>query len=116
MKNEQPYVVSTIYVPDCMGKELKRSSFNEKIIFRVVEQELGIRANDVEIIISASLADVNQASQLKKSIGSPILNSTLIYRNNKNSPPIEIAFTSFPAESYRIKYNLKSQSSSKRLG
>ena len=115
-KNEQPYAVSTIYFPEYIGKELKRSSFNEKIIFRVVERELGIRVNDVEIIISASLADVNQASQLKKPIGSPILNSTLIYRNNKNSPPFEIAFTSFPAESYRIKYNLKSQSSSKSLG
>ncbi|MDA0865645.1 MAG: GntR family transcriptional regulator [Cyanobacteria bacterium] len=116
MKNEQPYAVSTIYFPDYIGKELKRSFFNEKIIFRVVERELGIRANDVEIIISASLADISQASLLKKPIGSPILNSTLVYRNNKNSPPFEIAFTSFPAESYRIQYNIKAQSTSKSLG
>ncbi|MGA0375143.1 MAG: GntR family transcriptional regulator [bacterium] len=116
IKNDQPYAVSTIYFPDYIGKELKRSSFNEKIIFRVVERELGIRVNDVEIMISASLADESQASQLKKPIGSPILNSTLIYRSDKNSSPFEIAFTNFPAESYRIKYNLKSQNVSKSLG
>jgi GntR family transcriptional regulator len=109
IKNDDPYAVSTIYFPNYIGRELKRSSFNEKIIFRVVERELGIRVNDVEIMISASLADESQATQLKKPIGSPILNSTLIYRSDKNSSPFEIAYTNFPAESYRIKYNLKSQ-------
>lgn len=114
IKNDQPYAISTIYFPDYIGEKLKRSSFNEKIIFRVVERELGLKVNDVEIIISASLADENQSNLLNRPVGSPILNSTLIYRNDKNLSPFEIAFTNFPADNYRIKYNLKSQNLSQK--
>ncbi len=104
-KNHEPTAVSTIYFAPAVGSRLTRKSFNDVIVFRVVQRELGIALVDVRMTVGAELADAALARALKRPVGSPIVRTRLAYRDGEDQLA-ELAITEYPADSFSLSYQL----------
>jgi GntR family transcriptional regulator len=104
-KGRDPYAVSTIYFAPAIGSRLARKHFNDVIVFRVMQRELGIALVDVRMTVSSELADARLARALKRPEGSPILRTRLVYRDDDDQP-VEVAITEYPADAFSLTYRL----------
>lgn len=104
-KSGEAYAVSTIYFPPAVGSRLSRKDFDDVIVFRVMQRELGIVLGDVRMTVGAELADANLAAQLGLPEGSPLLRTRLVYRTTDNQP-VEVALTEYPADTFSLSYRL----------
>lgn len=75
------YARSIVCFPPEIGGALQRRHFDDAVVFRVMQRELGIRLADVEIEVSAERADATDAAQLGCAEGAPILVTRLHYRD-----------------------------------
>jgi GntR family transcriptional regulator len=99
------YAVSTIYFAPPIGTRLARHHFDDVIVFRVMQRELGIELGDVRMTVAAELADARLAAQLARQQGSPVLRTRLVYRTTDNAP-VEVAITEYPADAFHLSYRL----------
>jgi GntR family transcriptional regulator len=104
-KAGQPYAVSTIYFAPAIGSRLARKHFNDVIVFRVMQRELGIALVDVRMTVGAELADERLSRALKRPVGSPSLRTRLVYRSDDDQPA-EVAITEYPADAFSLSYRL----------
>ncbi len=104
-KAGEAYAVSTIYFAPPIGTRLARSHFDDVIVFRVMQRELGIELGDVRMTVAAELADARLAAQLAREEGSPVLRTRLVYRTTENAP-VEVAITEYPADAFHLSYRL----------
>lgn len=104
-KSGEAYAVSTIYFPPAVGSRLSRRHFDDVIVFRVMQRELGIVLGDVRMTVGAELANASLAAQLGLQEGSPLLRTRLVYRTTDNQP-VEVALTEYPADTFSLSYRL----------
>lgn len=104
-KGRTPYAVSTIYFAPAIGSRLVRKHFDDVIVFRVMQRELGIELVDVRMTVDAELADERLSGALGLPVGAPILRTRLVYRSDDDRPA-EVAITEYPAEAFSLSYRL----------
>ena len=104
-KGGAAYAVSTIYFPPPIGSRLARHHFDDVIVFRVMQRELGIVLGDVRMTVAAELADERLATQLDRPEGSAVMRTSLVYRTTENQP-VEVAITEYPADAFHLSYRL----------
>jgi len=96
---------SIIYFHPRIGRRLKRADFNDVIVFRVMQRELGVRLRDAKHTIRAELATAEDAERLPVAEHDPILSTQLVYRSDEGDV-VEVAFTRYPARDYTLTYSL----------
>lgn len=104
-KSGEAYAVSTIYFAPAVGSRLQRRHFDDVIVFRVMQRELGIELGDVRMTVGAELANESLARQLGCEKGAPLLRTRLVYRTTDNQP-VEVALTEYPADGFQLSYRL----------
>ena len=60
---------------------MKRSDFDDVLIFRAVQKHLGIRLEAARVTVRAEIADAEIARQLDYAEGAPILAMDMLYRS-----------------------------------
>lgn len=104
-KGREAFSVSTIYFAPSVGSRLMRRHFDDVIVFRVMQRELGIELGDVRMTVGAELADAALAVQLGRPQGSPVLRTQLVYRTTGHEL-VEVAITEYPADVFSLSYRL----------
>src|SRR4029077_13777989 len=69
---DRPEAQITTWFPPEIGKRLKRSDFDDVLIFRAVERHLGLRLAGARITVRAEIADADVARDLDYSVGAPV--------------------------------------------
>ncbi|WP_201832606.1 GntR family transcriptional regulator [Microvirga zambiensis] len=104
-RNGRPYARSIIYFPPEIGARLSRRAFDDAVVFRVLQRELGVHIEDVRMTVWAELASEEDARDLRCEVGSAILATQLLYRDESASL-IEIAYSRALASEARISTHL----------
>ena len=104
-RNERPYARSIIYFPPEIGSRLSRGVFDDAVVFRVLQRELGIHIEDVRMTVWAELASEEDARDLRCEVGNAILATQLLYRDESASL-IEIAYSRALASQARLSTRL----------
>jgi GntR family transcriptional regulator len=105
-RDGSPYARSMIYFPPDIGQRLTRQDFDDVIVFRVLASRLGLAVADVTMTVRAGKAGPDDVRQLGLRRGDPLLTTELVYRTAPGAPPVEVAFTRFPADAYSLRYAL----------
>jgi GntR family transcriptional regulator len=104
-RDGKPYARSIIYFPPAIGSRLSRRVFDDAVVFRVVQRELGIRIDDVRLTVWAELAAEDDARDLHCRTGAALLVSQLQYWD-AGGTPIEIAYSRALASEGRLSTRL----------
>jgi GntR family transcriptional regulator len=97
---------SIFYFLPSIGARLRLEDFDDAIVFRVVESRLGVRVADVRMTVWADIADAEDVAQLGCELGSAVLCSRIVYRDERGQP-FEVTMARAPAAlrsySFRVK-------------
>ncbi len=104
-RDAKAFARSIIYFHPRIGSRLRRSDFNDVIVFRVMQRELGVRLRDITHTVRAELATNDDAAQLGCAPRDPILSTQLVYRSDADLV-VEVAYTRHPAREYSLTYTL----------
>ncbi len=77
---DQPACRCTFYFPPQIGMRLRRSDFDDVVVFRSVQRHLGLKLAGARINVRAELADAELAAALSYEVGAPILVTEMMYR------------------------------------
>ena len=105
VRARRPAARSIIYFHPSIGERLQRRDFDDVIVFRVMRRKLGVQLVDAKMTVWAELASADDAAQLGCKRGSPMLCTQLVYRGALGLP-VEVAFTRYPAASFRLTYSI----------
>lgn len=105
LRAQKPYARSIIYFPPAIGTRLTRKDFDDTVVFRVLQRELGIRLADVTMTISAEIADEDDRAALACEVGTPLLVMQLLYRDIAGDR-VELAFSRSLASEVRLSTRL----------
>jgi GntR family transcriptional regulator len=95
----QPYARSVIYFAPRIGARLRRAAFDDVVVFRVMQRELGIELAYVEVTVSVASATPADAACLPCIVGDPLLETRLRY-HDRSGQPVELAYSrGLPASS-----------------
>jgi len=78
-----PYALTTAYVPERIGRKIKKSSLNRTHLVTVIDQ-LGARSTKTEYTTSAVAADAIAAKRLDVSLGTPLLRTRAVLTDSHN--------------------------------
>lgn len=105
LRDRRPFARSAIYFHPSVGARLRREHFDDVLVFRVMQRELGISIRDVKMTATAEAATAADAADLGIVQGSPMLCSRLVFRTDRNAP-VQVSYTRFPAGSYAVTHTL----------
>jgi GntR family transcriptional regulator len=100
----QAYARSVIYFPPEVGAKLERESFDDAVVFRVLQRDLGLRFDDVRLTVGAETADAEDAASLGCEPGSALLVMQLLYRESGRL--VEVAYSRSLASAVRLSTRL----------
>jgi DNA-binding GntR family transcriptional regulator len=80
VRQGRAYASSLTYFPPAIGEQLARRNFDDAVVFRVLQRELGIAFDDVRLTVGAETATVEDAASLPCEPGSALLVMQLLYR------------------------------------
>jgi GntR family transcriptional regulator len=109
-RNGKAYARSIIYFPPAVGARLARKDFDDTVVFRVVQRELGIRLADVQMTIWAEPANRQDAADLACDPGASLLVTQLLY-HDASGAPVELAYSRSLASEARLSTRLRSSHS-----
>ena len=95
----------TIFFPPDIGARLNRADFDDVVVFRSVERQLGIKLSGARITVSAELADAALARSLKTQPGTPILVNRMLWHAAEGRP-VELTIARHRADRYSLSYEL----------
>ena len=101
----KPYARSIIYFPPQIGSRLTRDAFDDAVVFRVLQRELGLRIDNVRLTVWAELATAEDAASLGCEAGAALLVSQLLYQDEAGRP-IELAYSRSLATEARLSTTL----------
>jgi len=78
-----PYALTTAYVPERIGRKIKKSSLNRTHLVTVIDQ-LGPRSTKTEYTTSAVAADAIAAKRLDVPLGTPLLRTRAVLTDSHN--------------------------------
>jgi GntR family transcriptional regulator len=105
MRDGKAFARSIIYFHPRIGSRLRRRDFNDVIVFRVMQRELGVRLREITHTVRAELATTDDAALLACKPRDPILATRLVYRSDADLV-VEVAYTRHPAREYSLTYTL----------
>lgn len=97
----------TTYFPPDIGSSLKKSDFKDTLIFRTVQNRLGIEVSVANVVIRADIADAEMAADLNISVGSAALVVEMLFETD-DQKKIEYTVAEHPNEQFRITYKASS--------
>ena len=104
MVGDQKKAHITSYFPPPVGEKLKRSDFDDVLIFQSVQRHLGIHLDVAHCTVKAELADSLVASELDRPEGSAILAVEMLYQSS-DQQRVEFTVARHPAEIFSITYD-----------
>jgi GntR family transcriptional regulator len=108
-RGQDAYARSIIYFPPTIGSRLRRRDFDDVVVFRVLQRELGVRIDDVRMTVWAELATPEDAAGLGCEAGSALLVTQLLYRDDTGEL-VEIAYSRALASEARLSTRLVTSS------
>jgi GntR family transcriptional regulator len=109
VRDGKPYSRSIIYFPPIIGAALTRRSFNDAVVFRVLQRDLLLTLRDVRLTVSAESAGTEDSGALGCVVGSPLLVMQLIYRGEAGQV-VEVAYSRSLASEVRLSTRLATHS------
>jgi GntR family transcriptional regulator len=101
---ERPEAQITTWFPPAIGKRMKRSDFDDVLIFRAVERHLGLRLAGARITVRAEIADADIARDLDYAEGAPVLAMEMLYRT-LDQEPVEFTIARHRADVFNLVYD-----------
>jgi GntR family transcriptional regulator len=99
-----PVGLTTFYFPPDIGSRLKRTDFDDVVVFRSVQRHLGLTLSDATITVRAEIADAALAKALDFEVGGPILAIEMLYRS-ADGAPVELTINQNRADQFSLSYN-----------
>lgn len=100
----KPVCQNTFYFAPSIGERLKRSDFDDVVVFRSVQRHLGIQIKNARISVRAEIADEALAKQLDYEVGGAILVLEILYFNTEGEP-IELTINRNRADWFSLNYD-----------
>ena len=97
--------ITTYFAPE-IGARLRRSDFDDVVVFRSVERHLGIQLSGARITVRAEIADAALARLLDYEIGAPVLVNQMLYYGPAVAP-VELTIAQHRADRYSLTYDLR---------
>ena len=104
MVGNRPQAHIASYFPAEIGRRLKRSDFDDVLIFRAVQSHLGIRIAGARIAVRAENAGPEVARALAYKEGAPILAVEMLYRS-VDQQPVEFTIARHRADLFSLVYD-----------
>jgi GntR family transcriptional regulator len=104
MVGNHPHAHIASYFPAEIGRRLKRSDFDDVLIFRAVQNHLGIRIVGARIAVRAENAGPELARALDYREGAPILAVEMLYRS-VDQQPVEFTIARHRADVFSLVYD-----------
>jgi GntR family transcriptional regulator len=101
---ERPEAQITTYFPPEIGQRLKRSDFDDVLIFRSVQKHLGIRLAAARVTVRAENADADIARDLDYAEGAPVLAMEMLY-HSIDQQPVEFTIARHRADVFSLVYD-----------
>ncbi len=103
------------YLPPELGNKLPMELVKSKPMLMILEDELGVRANEAEQSVEATIADVTDASLLDIRVGDPLLKAERTVYDVKGNP-VEYVTVVYRADKYAFTMKLKRKRTDKSIG
>jgi GntR family transcriptional regulator len=103
------------YLPPELGNNLPMDLVKSKTMLMILEDELGIRANEAEQTVEATIADAADASLLDIRVGDPLLKPERTVYDVKGNP-VEYVSVFYRADKYVFTMKLKRKRTDKSVG
>jgi GntR family transcriptional regulator len=103
------------YLPPELGNKLPMGLVKSKPMLMILEDELGVRANEAEQSVEATIADVADASLLDIRVGDPLLKAERTVYDVKGNP-VEYVTVVYRADKYAFTMKLKRKRTDKSIG
>ena len=91
----------TFYFPPVIGARMKRSDFDDVVVFRSVQRHLGIELSRARITVRAEIATLGLARSLAYEEGAPILVVEMLYFSAQGAP-IELTISRNRADLFSL--------------
>jgi len=102
--DDVPSSAVTICFPPKVGAGMRRSDFDDVVVFRSIQRHLGIALSGARITVRAESADLGLARALDYEEGGPILVVEMLYLS-ADGAPIEFTVTRNRADLFSISYS-----------
>jgi GntR family transcriptional regulator len=99
-----PTNFTTFYFPPAIGARMKRSDFDDVVVFRSVQRHLGISLSRARISVRAETASAGLARSLDYEEGGPILVVEMLYFSTEGSP-VELTISRNRADLFSLSYD-----------
>lgn len=99
-----PTGLTTFYFPPAVGARMKRSDFDDVVVFRSVQRHLGIKLSGARITVRADIADEALAKALDYPVGGPILVIEMLYLSEAGEP-VELTINRNRADLFSLSYD-----------
>jgi GntR family transcriptional regulator len=103
------------YLPPELGNKLSMDLVASKPMLMILEDELGVRANEAEQSVEATIADAEDASLLDIRVGDPLLKAERTVYDLKGNP-VEYVSVVYRADKYTFTMKLKRKRTEKSIG
>jgi GntR family transcriptional regulator len=103
------------YLPAELGNKLPMDLVKSKPMLMILEDELGVRANEAEQSVEATIADASDASLLDIRVGDPLLKAERTVYDVKGNP-VEYVSVVYRADKYAFTMKLKRKRTDKSVG
>jgi GntR family transcriptional regulator len=103
------------YLPPELGNNLPMDLVKSKPMLMILEDELGVRANEAEQTVEATIADASDASLLDIRVGDPLLKAERTVYDVKGNP-VEYVSVVYRADKYAFTMKLKRKRTDKSAG
>jgi len=103
------------YLPPELGNKLPIDLVKSKPMLMILEDELGVRANEAEQSVEATIADATDASLLDIRVGDPLLKAERTVYDVKGNP-VEYVSVVYRADKYAFTMKLKRKRTDKSIG
>ncbi len=78
-----PYALTTAYIPEHLGRKMRRSALSRSSLIRVLDQ-IAPTSSKTEYITSAVAADATAAKQLDVGLGTPLLRTRAVLTDSRD--------------------------------
>ena len=104
LMEDVPTGLTTFYFPPEVGARMKRSDFDDVVVFRSVQRHLGITLSGARITVRADVADEALARALDYVVGGPILVIEMLYLSEAGDP-VELTINRNRADLFSLSYD-----------
>jgi len=112
---KEPFSYVINYLPRKIGEKIKAEDLTLKPLLMVLEENLGIRPDEADQTIEATVADAHVAPLLNIRVGDPLLKVERTVFDVK-SRPVECVFVLYRADKYFFNVKLKRSRSKTSIG